>query len=295
MADHSADHISTAEAKEIVASLATMIEGMGLHLVAGISYRHLLVWTDGPTGCTTHPPHDFLGRSVDARLPSGPGSNLLVRMIVKSWKLLEQHPVNLRRLKRGQRPANSVWPWGQGTPPMILKMEDRFGVTGAVVAAVDLVKGIGEYAGLEAIEVPGATGYLDTNYQGKVEAALDVLKDKDFVFLHVEAPDEAGHSGQRDLKIRAIEDFDEKVACPILDGLKAFERWRILLMPDHQTPVETRMHSAEPVPFILLDSSQWDPQKEVARPFTERAARATGTFVPDASKLIDVLFEKQPL
>lgn len=295
MSDHSADHISTPEAKEIVASLAPMIEGLGLHLVAGISYRHLLVWSDGPAGCTTYPPHDFLGRSVDAHLPSGPGSNVLVRMIVKSWKLLEQHPVNLQRLKRAQKPANSVWPWGQGTPPRIRTLGDRFGVTGATVAAVDLVKGIGEYAGLTAIEVPGATGYLDTNYQGKVESALDVLKDKDFVFLHVEAPDEAGHSGQKDLKIRAIEDFDEKVAGPILEGLKTFERWRILLMPDHQTPVGTRIHSSDPVPFILLDSSQWDPAKEAARSFTEQAAHATGTFVPDAAKLIEVLFEQEQL
>jgi len=295
MVDHSADHISSPEAREIVASLAPMVESLGLHLVAGISYRHLLVWTNGPIGCVTYPPHDFLGHSIDSRFPAGPGADVLLRMIVRSWKLLEQHPVNARRMKRGQRPANSVWPWGQGKPPKIRKLNERFGVTGAVVAAVDLVRGIGEYAGLESIEVPGATGYLDTNYQGKVEAALEVLKTKDFVFLHVEAPDEAGHSGQRDLKIKAIEDFDEKIAGPILAGLKDFERWRILLMPDHLTPVMTRIHSAEPVPFIVLDSAQWDPARDTLQPFTEEVARASGTFVPDASKLIEVLLERSKL
>lgn len=295
MVDHSADHISSPEAREIVASLAPMVESLGLHLVAGISYRHLLVWTNGPIGCVTYPPHDFLGHSIDSRFPAGPGADVLLRMIVRSWKLLEQHPVNARRVKRGQRPANSVWPWGQGKPPKIRKLSERFGVTGAVVAAVDLVRGIGEYAGLESIEVPGATGYLDTNYQGKVEAALEVLKTKDFVFLHVEAPDEAGHSGQRDLKIKAIEDFDEKIAGPILAGLKDFERWRILLMPDHLTPVMTRVHSAEPVPFIVLDSAQWDPAREAPQPFTEEVAHASGTLVPDASRLIEVLLERGKL
>jgi 2,3-bisphosphoglycerate-independent phosphoglycerate mutase len=295
MADHSADHISSPEAREVVASLAPMVESLGLHLVAGISYRHLLVWSNGPTDCVTHPPHDFLGHPIDSRFPSGPGADVLIRMIISSWKLLEHHPVNARRMKRCQRPANSVWPWGQGKPPKIRKLNERFGVTGAVVAAVDLVRGIGEYAGLESIEVPGATGYLDTNYQGKVEAALDALKKRDFVFLHVEAPDEAGHSGQRDLKIKAIEDFDEKVAGPILAGLEDFERWRILLMPDHLTPVTTRIHSGEPVPFILLDSAQWEPTREVSKPFTEELAHETGTFVPDASKLIEVLLEKEKL
>ena len=295
MVDHSADHISSPEAREIVASLAPMVESLGLHLVAGISYRHLLVWTNGPIGCVTYPPHDFLGHSIDSRFPAGPGADVLLRMILRSWKLLEQHPVNARRVKRGQRPANSVWPWGQGKPPKIRKLSERFGVTGAVVAAVDLVRGIGEYAGLESIEVPGATGYLDTNYQGKVEAALEVLKTKDFVFLHVEAPDEAGHSGQRDLKIKAIEDFDEKIAGPILAGLKDFERWRILLMPDHLTPVMTRVHSAEPVPFIVLDSAQWDPAREAPQPFTEEVAHASGTLVPDASRLIEVLLERGKL
>jgi 2,3-bisphosphoglycerate-independent phosphoglycerate mutase len=292
MADHSADHIPSSEAGEIVASIAPVVESLGLQIVAGVSYRNLLVWTNGPDGCITHAPHDFPGQPVHPRFPSGPGADVLLQIIIKSWRILEKHPVNQRRIKRCQGPANSVWPWGQGKPPRIRTWKERFGVTGAVVAAVDLVRGIGAYAGLESIDIPGATGYLDTNYEGKVNAALHALKEKDVVFLHVEAPDEAGHSGQRDLKIKAIEDWDEKVAGPILRGLQAFDRWRILLMPDHRTPVMTRMHSAEPVPFILLDSREWDPQQEIMRPFNEQIAESSGQMVQDASKMIDMLLER---
>lgn len=296
MADHSADHISSPEAKEIVASIAPMVESVGLQLVAGVSYRNLMVWTNGPEGCVTNPPHDFPGRPIDDRLPSGPGASVLLRIIIKSWKILEHHPVNLRRVKRGQGPANSVWPWGQGKPPRVRTLNEQFGITGSVVAAVDLVKGIGEYAGLECIDVPGATGYLDTNYEGKVEAAFATLKEKDFVFLHVEAPDEAGHSGQRDLKIKAIEDFDERIAGPILRGLQEFGDWRILLMPDHQTPVATRLHSSEPVPFILLDSDQWNASSDEEVPrFSETRAQATGRYIDDATKMVRILLERESL
>ncbi|MFH1113211.1 MAG: cofactor-independent phosphoglycerate mutase [Pseudomonadota bacterium] len=296
MADHSADHISSSEAREIIASLAPMIESLGLQLVAGISYRNLMVWGNGPEGCVTNAPHDFPGRPIDERLPSGPGADVLLRIIIKSWKILESHPVNLRRVKRHQGAANSVWPWGQGKPPRIKTFKERFDITGSVVAAVDLVRGIGSYAGLESVDVPGATGYLDTNYEGKAEAALAALKEKDFVYLHVEAPDEAGHSGQRDLKIKAIEDFDERIVGPILAGLKAFDQWRILLMPDHQTPVATRLHSSAPVPFILIDSRQWNASdKSQASGFSETAAMETGVYIDDATRMVKALLEKESL
>jgi 2,3-bisphosphoglycerate-independent phosphoglycerate mutase len=293
MADHSADHISTAEAHEIVASLAPEIESLGMTVVPGVSYRNLLVWPDGPDGCVTHPPHSFPGEPVDLRFPSGEGADVLLRLITKSWKILEEHPVNERRIKRCQGPANSVWPWGQGRAPRILTLKDRFGLTGSVVAAVDLVRGIGKYAGLDIIEVPGATGYIDTNYQGKVQGALNSLKEKDFVFLHVEAPDETSHSGQLDLKIKAIEDFDEKVVGPILEGLATFPAWRILLMPDHRTPIVTRTHSADPVPFILLDSRDWaGAGSDPAVGYSEEAADAAGRLVEDGSKMIEMLISK---
>jgi 2,3-bisphosphoglycerate-independent phosphoglycerate mutase len=292
MADHSADHISTPEAHEIAQSLAFEAEELGLLLVPGVSYRNLLVWKDGPDGVVTHPPHDIPGEDIARYLPTGPGSDVLLRLIIKSWKILEEHPVNQRRLKRCQGPANSVWPWGQGRPPKMRTLKERFGISGAVVAAVDLVRGIGKYAGLEIVQVPGATGYLDTNYEGKVQAALESLKEKDFVFLHVEAPDEAAHSGQLDLKIKAIEDFDEKIVGPVLEGLKEFPKWRVLLMPDHRTPISTRTHSADPVPFVLLDSGDWDPAREdVAAGFDEQVAEATDWLVDDASKLMDMLLK----
>ncbi len=290
MADHSADHISTSEAHEIIVSLTPEIESLGMTVMPGVSYRNLLIWPDGPDGCVTHPPHAFPGEPIALRFPAGEGSDVLLRLITKSWKLLEDHPVNERRIKRCQGPANSVWPWGQGRAPRILTLKDRFGITGSVVAAVDLVRGIGKYAGLDIIEVPGATGYIDTNYHGKVRGALDSLKEKDFVFLHVEAPDETSHSGQLDLKVKAIEDFDEKVVGPILEGLETFSEWRILLMPDHRTPIVTRTHSADPVPFILLDSQQWArTASDPAVGYSEEAADSSGRLVEDASKMIEML------
>ncbi len=293
MSDHSADHITTAEAAEIISSLSPMMEDLGLAVHSGVSYRNLLIWRNGPEGLVTYPPHDFPGQLVPIHYPSGNGADILIRVIIKSWKILENHPVNIRRKKRCQGVANSVWPWGQGKPPRMRTLKERFGISGAVVAAVDLVKGIGAYAGLEAIHVEGATGYLDTNYQGKVQAALDALKDKDLVYLHVEAPDEAGHSGQRDLKIKSIQDFDEKIVGAILEGLEAFPHWRILLMPDHQTPVSTRVHTAGPVPFIILDSDQWRSRApDSSASFSEKTALTTGYAVNRASDLIEILLRK---
>jgi 2,3-bisphosphoglycerate-independent phosphoglycerate mutase len=295
MADHSADHISTQEAHALVSSLTPMIESFGLTVYPGISYRNLLVWKDGPDGCLTHAPHDFPGELLAAKLPSGDGADVLLRIIVGSWKILENHPVNQRRMNRCQGPANSVWPWGQGRRPKIQTLNQRFGITGTVVAAVDLVRGIGKYAGLDVADVPGATGYLDTNYQGKVDAALSALETRDFAFLHVEAPDEAGHSGQFDLKVKAIEDFDEKVVGPMLEGLQNFPQWRLLLMPDHCTPITLRKHTTEPVPFILLASQEWAlSEKNTAASYSEAAAFATGRSVPDASKMIEMLLREEP-
>lgn len=290
MADHSSDHITTAEAQELVESLRPVAESLGLTLYPGVSYRNLLVWKNGPTECVTYPPHDFAGEPLARMLPSGEGAHVLLRIIIKSWKILEEHPVNQGRTRRGKGVANSVWPWGQGRRPNLKPLQERFGITGSVVAAVDLLKGIGKYAGLEVIDVPGATGYLDTNYQGKVQAALDSLKERDFVFLHVEAPDEASHSGMLDLKKSAIADFDRRIAGPIVKGLEAFPKWRVLLMPDHQTPITTRTHSSDPVPFILLDSEEWNhSRKDVTTPFSEETAAASGAMVADATKMIEKL------
>ena len=294
MADHSADHISTPEARELIGTLGPDIEALGFSVTPGVSYRHLLIWENGPDNLITHPPHDFPGQPIAPNLPKGPGADKLIRLIIKSWKILERHPVNLRRVKRCQGPANSVWPWGQGKPPALKTLQERFGVTGSVVAAVDLIKGLGKYAGLEIINVQGATGYLDTNYHGKAQATIDALKHKDMVFLHVEAPDEAGHSGQKELKIKAIEDFDEKILSPVIEGLKQFDSWKILIMPDHQTPVETRVHEKGMVPFLILDSEAWNKfSGEPGVKFSEQAAKSTGKIVPEASKMIEILLGRE--
>jgi len=296
MADHSADHISTQEARDIIAFLEPEIESMGLTVLPGVSYRNLLVWRDGPDGCVTHAPHDFPGEPVAGRFPTGNGADVLLRLIIKSWKLLEEHPVNRRRRTRCQGVANSIWPWGQGRPPRIKTLKERFGITGSVVAAVDLIRGIGKYAGLELLEIEGATGYLDTNYKGKVDAALNALKQQDFVFLHVEAPDEASHSGQLELKMKAIEDFDEKIVGPVLAGLQEYSRWRILLMPDHPTPTVKRVHTSGPVPFIVLDSKQWKKASENASGgFSEDAAASAGKMIDDATRMIEILFNREKI
>ncbi|MGC8603471.1 MAG: cofactor-independent phosphoglycerate mutase [Desulfomonilaceae bacterium] len=291
MADHSGDHISSPEAKELIGALAPEIESLGFIVHPGVSYRNLLIWEDGPDGIITFPPHDFPGQPISRYLPSGCGADKLLRLIIKSWRILNMHPVNQRRLKRGQGQANSVWPWGQGKPPSVKTLQERFGLNGAVVAAVDLVRGIGRYAGLEMIDVDGATGYLDTNYEGKVRAAIDALTTMDFVLLHIEAPDEAGHSGQKDLKIKAIEDFDQRVVGPVLKELEAFENWRILLAPDHQTPVSKRIHTRGPIPFIFLDSQSWKTASDsVDTKFSERSAANSGLKELEGMNLIEVLF-----
>ncbi len=291
MADHSADHISTHEAHELIKLIKPIAERLGLALYPGVSYRNLLVWKNGPETCFTRAPHDILGEPIAKRFPTGAGADTLLRLIIGSWKVLEEHPINLLRIQRCQGPANSVWPWGQGRPPRIKKLKERFGISGAVIAAVDLVRGIGKYAGLDVVDVPGATGYMDTNYTGKVDAAINQLREKDFVLLHVEAPDEAGHSGQGELKIKAIEDFDEKVVGPMIEGLKQFSSWRILLMPDHCTPISLRTHTSEPVPYILLDSAQFAADKD-AHKFSETSAARTGKVVKDASTMIDLLLKR---
>ena len=296
MADHSADHISSPEAKELIGALALEFESFGFDIHSGVSYRNLMIWENGPDGIVTYPPHDFPGQPIAHYLPKGPGADKLLRLIINSWRILEKHPVNHRRLKRCQKTANSVWPWGQGKRPQIKTIQERFGLKGSVVAAVDLVRGIGKYAGLDVVEVEGATGYLDTNYEGKVRAAIDSLAVGDFVLLHVEAPDEAGHSGQKDLKIKAIEDFDSKIVGPVLKELEAFENWRILLAPDHQTPVSRRVHTSGPIPFLLLDSKSWKTfSGDESMVFSEKAAAGTGIQESEGMNLIEILFGRRNL
>jgi len=286
MNDYSAGHITTAEGQELVASLQKEFGTAEFEFHPGVSYRHLLVWRGGKDQMKAVPPHDITGQSILDFLPQGEGADALINLMNCSQMLFKDHPVNKARLSDGKLPANSIWLWGHGRAPRIETYQQRFGLTGAVISAVDLLRGIGMYAGLEVIIVPGATGYIDTNYTGKAEAALKALETADFVYVHVEAPDEASHSGNMDHKIQAIEDFDAKVVGPVMAGVKKFGDYRILCMPDHPTPVKLMTHTSDPVPFILY-SGETDEKPEVAGYDEDSAAK--GLLVEEGHHLMRMM------
>jgi 2,3-bisphosphoglycerate-independent phosphoglycerate mutase len=254
MEDFSAGHISTQEARTLIEEIDRALGSEHIRFYPGVSYRHLMVWKGGRDRIECTPPHDIQDKDIQDYLPRGEGDDIINELMAASFDLLTNHPVNKARLENGKRAANSIWLWGQGKRPSMPTFREKYGIEGAVISAVDLTKGLGVYAGFEVINVPGATGWLDTNYVGKAEHALFALKTKDFVYLHVEAPDEAGHTGDVKNKVRAIEDFDEFIVGNIMHGMKQFDQYRILALPDHPTPLEIRTHSAEPVPFVLYDS-----------------------------------------
>lgn len=252
--DYSSGHISTDEARELIREVNSHLGTGCVRFYPGVSYRHLMVWENGSTEPECVPPHDIIGKEITDYLPMGPGDEVLKGLMIESVDVLDSHPVNRNRVKQGKNPANSIWLWGQGRKPQMPLFAEKYGVKGALVSAVDLTRGLGIYAGFEILKVPGITGYLDTNYKGKKDAALDALRRVDFVYLHVEAPDEAGHSGNYKDKLKAIEDFDSKIVGEVMEGMKEFSEYRVLLLPDHPTPIELRTHSADPVPFVLYDS-----------------------------------------
>ncbi|RMG68475.1 MAG: cofactor-independent phosphoglycerate mutase [Nitrospirae bacterium] len=255
MEDYSAGHISTEEAAELIATLNRELASDEIRFYPGISYRHLMVWHGGEHEVECVPPHDIIGKEITEYLPIGRGDTFLRSLMERSVEILEGHDINKKRASEGKAIANSIWLWGQGKRLSLPTLQERYGITGALVSAVDLTKGLGKYAGLEILNVPGVTGYLDTNYMGKAEYSLKALERHDFVYIHVEAPDEAGHSGNYKDKIKAIEDFDALVVGTVLRGASAFNEYRILLMPDHPTPIEIRTHAPEPVPFVIYDST----------------------------------------
>jgi len=290
MEDYSAGHISTEEAKEIVSDLRKELKGDNLKLFPGVSYRHLLVWSNGNKDIKTTPPHDISGKQIEQYLPRGEGTDKLNDIMEKSKLILKTHPVNKKRRAEGKNPANSIWLWGQGVAPTMPTFKELYGITGSVISAVDLVKGIGRYAGLEVIEVPGATGYLDTNYEGKVNYALNSLNGVDLTMIHIEATDETGHVGKVELKIQAIEDFDTRVVGPILEGIKNFNDYKILIMSDHPTPIDIRTHVNEPVPFAIYNSND-ESIKDESFLYTERIASNTHIYLHEGWRLMSVLLE----
>ena len=287
MADFSAGHITSTEASELIQTINRELGTQELAFYPGVSYRHLLVWHGGKEKMQTTPPHDITGQAIVGYLPAGEGSKTLLDLIEQSRGILADHPINKKRQTNGHKPASSIWLWGQGRRPAVPTIHERFGLDGSVISAVDLVRGIGVLAGLEVINVPGATGFLDTNYLGKAEYGLESLKHKDFLFLHVEATDEAGHMGAADKKVQALEDFDQKVVGTILEGLRDHDEWRVLLMPDHATPVAIKTHSDDPVPFAILSSADFRRGHHKSVQYNEPSAKSTGIVVPEAWRIME--------
>ncbi|MDI6828554.1 MAG: cofactor-independent phosphoglycerate mutase, partial [Armatimonadota bacterium] len=247
MIDYSGGHVSTEEARELMTYVNEKLGTRKVQFYPGVSYRHIMVWRDGSADVKTEPPHNIIGKPIKNYFPLGDGDDMLRGLIFDSLEILDDHPINRRRRDEGKNPANMIWPWGQGRALDMPNFLAKTGHTGAVVAAVDLLKGLGRAVGLKVVNVPGATGYLDTNFKGKGIAAVEALRDRDFVLVHVEAPDEAAHLGDIDKKIEAIENVDKLLLGALLDGLKSFERYRILVTPDHATPIEMKTHSTDQV------------------------------------------------
>ncbi len=274
MADFSAGHITSAEGKSLLSSLEKVLAGPTVH--AGVSYRNLLVLKDAG-GSETTPPHDIVGEEVAAHLPRGPDREVLLAVMARSREVFADHPVNKARIAAGKPPATQVWPWSGGKTPALPSFRSRFGLPGGVISAVDLLKGIATLAGLAVIEVPGATGFLDTDYQAKARYALEAIGRMDFVFVHVEATDEAGHLGDLGEKVRAIERVDEMIGT-ILSGFSGV----VAVLPDHPTPLRIRTHTRDPVPFVIRgkvkDNTTVFSEKEACRGFY--GTRASTAFLP---------------
>jgi 2,3-bisphosphoglycerate-independent phosphoglycerate mutase len=295
MHDFSSGHISSEEAAAIVSDIGRELAGEGIEFFHGVSYRHLMVWRGGPSRMQLTPPHDITGQAIQSYLPAGEGAPQLSTLMRRSQEILKDHPVNCKRQAEGKTPATSVWFWGQGKRPAVPTLKARFGVDGSVISAVDLVNGLGRLAALKVITVPGATGFLDTDYAAKARYGLESLKLRDFLLLHVEAPDEAGHMGRPDLKVEALERIDQLILGPMLKELPALGDFTLLLMPDHATPSKLKTHSNEPVPFAILKSEELEFRTEesdraATRRYTEAEAARTHILVSAGHRLIEVLF-----
>ena len=291
MLDYSAGEISTAEAKELIEYLKEKLDDERLTLYPGVSYRHCLVVGNGKTGHELTPPHDITNKPVRGHLPQGPEGELYRALMERSSALLRDHPINKARVAAGKNPANSIWLWGEGTRPALENFEEKFGKKGGVISAVDLVKGIGIGAGMRVIEVAGATGNYDTNFAGKAEAALEaLLGGLDLVYIHMEAPDECGHQGDIAHKVYSIEQIDEKVVARLIEGLRAAgEQFRMLICPDHPTPIALRTHVSDPIPYLLYDSAA--ERGCGAAAYDEDSAAGTGIFVERGCDLMKKLLE----
>lgn len=282
--DYCADDISTEEARQLIEAVQAAFGGGEYDFYTGVSYRHCLIWHGGTTelGNMT-PPHDITGKVIGPHLSTAETARPLLEMMEKSFDLLKDHPVNKARVAAGRRPANCIWLWGEGKLPALRPFEALYGIKGGMVSAVDLLKGIANCAGMEVAEVPGATGYIDTDFEGKAKAALDLLTRNDLVYVHFEAPDECGHRNEPENKVKAIEMIDSRVL-PILEkGLEQYEDYKILLLPDHPTPIVTRTHASDPVPYLLYQKSA---PKTGVDTINEETAKATGIYMENGPAMM---------
>ncbi len=284
MADHSAGHISTAEAEKLIGELDNQLGNEQMCFYTGVSYRHLIVFKGLIFDVQTYPPHDYIDTAIEKLLPRGKGAELLIDLMARSQQLFTNHDINRVRKDLGENQVSSIWLWGQGKRTQMERFQKRFGIKGAAIAAVDLVKGLSKLIGFDLIDVPGATGFVDTNYQGKASAAIEALDEYDIVFVHIEAPDEASHSGNAEMKKKAIEQIDKCIVGPVFEALQNYGSWRILVMPDHPTPVRSRAHSSEPVPFAMAGD---DISGILHTRFSEANAAKSGFKISNGSELME--------
>lgn len=283
MVDFAGGHPSEDEASSLIQSLSSVLGGNGIEFHQSVSYRHLMVWRGGVSDLEVTPPHDLTDRKIGEGWPSGEAASRVLALEKESVRILADHPVNRQRAAEGRKPVNAVWLWGQGRKPRMRSFYDQYGLSGAMITAVDLMKGLGATVGFEVVNVPGATGYLDTNYEGKASAVIDALTRVDLVYLHVESPDEASHGGRLKDKIRALEDFDSRVVGPVMDGLNRIGSFRVLLLPDHSTPLESKTHSGDHVPFAIYDS---DRSQGSGLPYNEETAASAGLHIDKGYELM---------
>ena len=284
MVDYSAGHIDSVQAAELIDTLNDELGNDQLTFYPGISYRHLMVSGSGPFDCQTTPPHDITDQPIAKHLPKGKNAKLLCQIMDRAREILAAHEVNKVRRDLDENPATDIWLWGQGTPPRMDSFNSRFGVSAAVITAVDLLRGLAKLTGIDIIPVEGATGYLDTNYPGKGQAAIEALDRHELVVVHVEASDEAAHGGLIDAKIEAVEKVDQFIVGPLLQHLRKGSQWRIMVLPDHPTPIRTRTHSPDPVPFALAGIGVTSILKA---DYSEANARRSGFRIDKGNELME--------
>lgn len=292
MVDYCGGDISTPEARELIEYLEEKLGDDEFKFYAGVAYRHCLVWNNGnPHPGNFTPPHDIPGKVIKDYIPEGEDTKKLYELMKKSYDLLKDHPVNKKRVAEGKRPANSCWFWGEGTKPILDSFEKKTGLKGSMISAVDLLKGIAICAEMKSIDVEGATGYIDTNFEGKCQAAIDEFKKgQDFVYVHVEAPDECGHRAEAENKIRAIELIDEKILGPVVEFLKGFDDFAVLICPDHPTPLKIQTHSNKSVPYVIYDSK--NEKESGVSTVNEETAEATGNYIEKGYTMMGYFLSK---